>query len=271
MICSEFKELVGAYALDALDPLERAAAEAHLMESWHEGCPQALERARTAALQLGGAVDDARVPARVWERIEMGLGPRRQRSWWAPAGWAAAAALAVAVLLLLQERNRLHREAADLRRGAQSAAASARSSQDLARQLAAQLDTARTGSTAARGAIALLEQPGSRVVQLGGVGGVVQTAFAVVGADDKRAILVSTTLAPTPERDYQLWVVPGGRGAAPIPAGLAGAPSAGVAVAEFEANALAAGAGALAVSAEPKGGSPTGKPSEVVLFAKLSD
>ncbi|MGZ6126553.1 MAG: anti-sigma factor domain-containing protein [Myxococcales bacterium] len=270
MICSEFKELVGAYALDALDPLERAAAEAHLMEPRHEGCLQALERARAATLQLGGAVDDAGVPAHVWERIEMGLGPRRKRSWSAPAGWAAAAVLAVVVLLLLQQQGRLQREGADLRLSVQSATSSAGSSQELARQCAAQLDAERAGSAAAREAIALLERPGSRVVQFGGVGGAVQTAFAVIGDDGKRAILVSTTLAPTPERDYQLWVVPGGRGATPIAAGLVGAPAAGIAVTEFAAQALSAGAAALAVSAEPKGGSPTGTPSEVVLLAKVS-
>lgn len=272
MICSEFKELAGAHALDALDELERTAMEAHLLEPSHEGCVQALERARAAARQLGGAVDDARVPGRVWERIEPGLGPpRRQRGWVAAAGWVTAAALGAAVLLLLQERNRLHREAADLRLGAQSASAAVSASKDLARQCAAQLEAARAGNAAARGAIALLEQPGARVVQLGDMDSSLQTAFAVLAPENKRAVLVSTTLTPTPQRDYQIWVVPGGRRASPIPAGLVGAPVAGVAVAEFDGQALAAGADALSVSAEPKGGSPTGKPTEVVLLARIGD
>lgn len=270
MICSEFKELVGAYALDALDDLEHAAMEAHLLEPSHEGCLQALERMRTAAARLSGATDDARVPGRIWERIEAGLGPRRKPSWSAPAGWAAAAALAVVVLLLLQQRNRLEREVASLRLGAQSASSSASKSQELARQCAAQLDAVRTGSAAAREALALIERPGSRVVQFGSVGGALQSAFAVIGADGARAILVSTTLAPTPAHDYQLWVVPTRRSAAPLPAGLLAPPADGVAVAEFDSRVLQAGAGSLAVSAEPKGGSPTGKPTEVVLLAKLN-
>ena len=150
MICSEFKELVGAYALDSLDEIERAAMEAHLLEPSHEGCLQALERMRAAAAQLSGAVDDARAPARVWERIETGLGPRRKPSWSAPVGWAAAAALAVATLLLLQERSRLLREVRDLHLTSQSASSAASSSRELARQCAAQLDAAGAGSAAAR-------------------------------------------------------------------------------------------------------------------------
>jgi anti-sigma-K factor RskA len=270
MTCAEFQELVGALALDALDPREKADAEAHLLEPKHEGCREALQRARAVAGRLSAALDQPRVPDRVWEQIEGRLGPRRQRRWSAPAGWAAAAALAVVALVLLQQRSQLLREAADLRLRAQSAASSANSSQELARQCAAQLDAARTGSAAAREAIVLLEQRGSRVVQFSPAGAAIQSAFAVVGAGDKRAILVSTTLLPTAQRDYQLWVVPGGKGAAPVPAGLIGASTAGVAVAEFDPRTLAAGAGALAVSAEPKGGSPTGKPTEVVLLARIS-
>ena len=270
MICSEFKELVGAYALDAADEIERAAMDAHLLEPSHEGCVQALERARAAARVLSGAVDDARVPGRVWERIEAGLGPRSKRSWSAPVAWTVAAALAGAGLFLLQERNRLQREAADLRLSAQSASHSASSSQQLARQCAAQLDAVRAGSASARDAIALLEQPGSRVVPFGDVDRALQSAFAILTADDKRAILVSTTLTPNAQRDYQLWVIPAGRRAAPVPAGLLAAPTAGVAVAEFDVQALSAGAASLAVSAEPKGGSPTGKPTEIVLLARLT-
>ena len=97
-----------------------------------------------------------------------------------------------------------------------------------------------------------------------------QSAFAVLAADGKRAILVSTTLAPNAQRDYQLWVVPPRRHAAALPAGLVGAPGNGVTVAEFNAQALSGEVSALEVSAEPKGGSPTGKPTEIVLLAKVS-
>ncbi len=270
MICSEFKELVGAYALDAVDELERAAMEAHLLEPSHEGCLQALERLRAAAAQLSGGIDDARVPSRVWERIEAGLGPPTKRSWSAPVGWSVAAAAAIAALFLLQDRNRLRRDALNLRLSAQSASSSASESRELARQCATQLDAARAGSAAARDALALLEQPGARFVQLADVDRALQSAFAVLAADGKRAILVSTTLAPGAQRDYQLWVVPFGRHAAPIPAGLVGAPGAGLVVSEFAAQALSGGVSALEVSAEPKGGSPTGKPTEVVLVAKLA-
>ena len=53
-----------------------------------------------------------------------------------------------------------------------------------------------------------------------------------------------------------------------MPAGLVEAAE-GVALGDFQAGALARGALALAVSAEPKGGSPTGSPTQVVLVAAL--
>ncbi|HTO99261.1 MAG TPA: anti-sigma factor [Myxococcales bacterium] len=272
MTCAEFKELAGAFALDALEPEERAAAEAHLLELHHEGCKEALQKARATAGRLASALDEPRVAERVWQRIEAGLAApaRRRPAWPASAGWAVAAALAVAAFLLLRDRNRLRDEAGALKAGAEQAAAAANRSADLAGRCARALDAARTGSASAREAIALLERPGARVVAFTGVGKAGQSAFAVLAPDGRRALLVSTTLLPAADRDYQLWVVPAAKGAAPAPAGLVASAANGVAVAEFDSRLLSAGAAALAVSAEPKGGSPTGKPTEVLLLAKPS-
>ena len=117
--------------------------------------------------------------------------------------------------------------------------------------------------------MALLEQRGSRVVPFAPQGGFGGTAFAVIAPDRRRVILLSTALLPAAARDYQLWVIPPGPGAAPVPAGLV-VTAEGVALGDFQAGALARGALALAVSAEPKGGSPTGAPTTVVLVAALS-
>jgi len=267
MTCAEFKELAAALALDALDPDERATARAHLAESiTHEGCAEALARAEAAARLLPGALIDTPPSDRVWRSIKAWISAHAPRRRWATtAGWAVAAAASVAGVILAG-RLRSERDAAR----AQTAAVEARaaSSGDLARQCAAQLESARKTSGLAREAIAFLQQPGSRVVPFAPQGGFGGAAFAVLSPDRRRAILLSTALSPAATRDYQLWVIPPGRGATPVSAGLVEAAE-GVALGDFQAGALARGAFALAVSAEPKGGSPTGAPTQVVLMAAL--
>ena len=269
MTCSEFKELTSALALDALDPDDRTMARAHLAESiTHEGCAEALARAEAVARLLSGALIDTHLQERVWRRIETRLFDRASRRRWAIAGWAVAAAACVTAVILAGRGTRLRSERDAARAQASAAQVRAGSSDDLARQCAAQLESARKTSGLAREAIALLQQPGSRVVPFAPQGGFGGAALAVVSPDRRRAILLSAALSPAPARDYQLWVIPPGRGAAPVPAGLVEAAE-GVALGDFQAGALARGALALAVSAEPKGGSPTGSPTQVVLVAAL--
>ena len=271
MTCGEFKELAAALALDALDPDERAAARAHLAEPIrHEGCAEALARAEGAARPLAGAVTDMPPPARVWHGIEERVSARApRRRWAAAAGWAVAAAASLLALFLAQRTASL-RNALDAERGrAEIAQAQAGSSENRARQCAAQLEAARKTSGLAKDAVALLEQRGSRVVPFAPQGAFTGAASAVIGPGRRRAVLVSTALLPTAERDYQLWVIPPGPGAAPVAAGLVEA-AGEVALGDFQAGALARGAAALAISVEPKGGSRTGAPTEVVLVASLS-
>ena len=114
----EVAELLGAYALNAVEPTERALVEAHL-----EDCPRCRgelhDHAGVAAL-LGNSGADA--PPGVWDRIASTLeaapppmrlqlnGPGRDprvvpittaRTHVARRAWAAAAAAAVAVIALL--------------------------------------------------------------------------------------------------------------------------------------------------------------------------
>ena len=107
------EELLGAYALDAVDDDERARIEAYLGTS-----PQAraeVARHREVAALL--AVGSERPPEGLWDRIAEALeepapapgprlarilpieqSPRRRRAWWGPVAAAAAAAVvAVAV------------------------------------------------------------------------------------------------------------------------------------------------------------------------------
>jgi len=268
--CAEFKELAAALALDALDPDQRATARAHLVESIpHEGCTEALARAQATARLLSGALVDTQPSDRVWRPIEAWVSARAPRPRWATAaGWALAAAASVAAVIVAGRGIRLRNERDAARAQTAVVEARAASSADLARQCAAQLESARKTSSLAREAIALLQQPGSRVVPFAPQGGFGGAALAVVSPDRRRAILLSAALSPAPARDYQLWVIPPGRGAAPVPAGLVEMAE-DVALGDFQAGALAHGVFALAVSAEPKGGSPTGSPTQVVLVAAL--
>jgi len=68
--CLEFKEVVSAYALGALDDEERAACDAHLAhEGPHEGCEQSLRRARRVSDNLGVALRPVTPREAVWDTI----------------------------------------------------------------------------------------------------------------------------------------------------------------------------------------------------------
>lgn len=69
MTHQELQELLGAYALDALEPDEAARLEAHLAE-----CPSCQAEAaahRETAAKLGNAVGET--PPQLWDRIAAGL------------------------------------------------------------------------------------------------------------------------------------------------------------------------------------------------------
>ena len=82
----ELRELLGAYALDAVDADEALAVEAHLA-----GCPQCraeVEQHRSVAALLGNA--GATAPAGLWDRIAASLDEPEQ-STARPAPWVATA------------------------------------------------------------------------------------------------------------------------------------------------------------------------------------
>lgn len=99
------EDLLGAYALDAVEPLERADIERHLTD-----CPkcatEVAEHRETAALLSGGALD---APVGLWSSIEEGIAPpdnviplkRAPRTpiWLAAVASVAAFALVGAVIL----------------------------------------------------------------------------------------------------------------------------------------------------------------------------
>jgi hypothetical protein len=119
---------------------------------------------------------------------------------------------------------------------------------------------------AEREVLALLDAPGSRVVELAPLPGKAGRATAVVNLDSRRAVVVSSSLVPEPGRVYQLWVIRGS--AAPFPAGFLRETAAGVSLGVVDPALLASRPDAFAVSLEPQGGSPA--PTDVRLVGKLA-
>lgn len=115
-------------------------------------------------------------------------------------------------------------------------------------------------------AVSLMVQPHARVIRLRPQPGVKGTALVVIGADG-RAVVATQDLPAAPGRDYELWALPADGN--PIAAGFARARAGALLVGGFDPAAVAK-AVALAVSLEPQGGSPNGKPSEVVFIGDLN-
>ena len=183
---ADIEELLGAYSLDAVEPDERDAIEAHLPD-----CPRC--RAEVADLREVAALlanNDEDAPEGVWDRIveaieevppPMRLDLHRRRSHRGVVTAALAAAAAVAILVLGWQVHDLRNQNGHIER-----------------QLAA-ADETRDALNAAN--VAMLD-PSSRVARLTGSNG--QHAFAVVtqGGD---GYLLGGALPPLDSGLYELW------------------------------------------------------------------
>jgi anti-sigma-K factor RskA len=264
MTCAELLELAGAYALGALEPDERAAMEAHLAEPGpHQGCPEAVNRALTAAAELARLLPEVRPDPAVWRAIEARSGgpPRPARP--GPIAWVAAAAAAAALLFLGVALREVRRQR-DAASRAQAEAVAAATERD---RLRAEVDALARASALQREALALLTRPGARLVRLDPQPGQTAQAVAVYDPGAGRAVILSSSLPPQEGKAYQLWVIRGT--APPAPAGFLQPGPGGVSAGEVD-PAVVAGAppDALAVSLEPAGGSPS--PTQVLMVGRIA-
>jgi anti-sigma-K factor RskA len=224
-----WEELAAGYALDALDPDERAEFEAHLEQC--ETCRAQVDQHALVAAQLGSLAGDDAGEAPPWSAVRAGvLGgtvptpapagdvvPLRQRQHWLTVAAAAVAAVAVAVT------------AWQVTRGGSTA-------------------TAPVASVSACRAT-----PGCHVVPLRAA----DTAPATVLVNGKAVTVVATSMpAPPAGNQWALWQVP--RTGAPRLLAEFGAGNAEAALTlPYDDTA------AFAVSKERTGATPA-KPSEIV-------
>ena len=183
-------ELTAGYALDALDPEERVAYEAHLAgcASCREELSAFLETTEALAVATSGPVPDTELrdrilgAARAEPQVVVPLEPRRRRL--APA-LAVAAGLAAVVAIAL---------------GLWAA------------RLSSDLDRTRSALERQRSAAAVLADPAAKKVSLSAGEG----RLLVDGTG--RAVLVLGGLdAAPPGKTYETWIIAGGK---PTPAGL---------------------------------------------------
>ncbi len=282
----EIEELLGAYALDAVDAGEKAMVEAHL-----DGCPLCraeLDGYRETAAALGTAAVAATAdhadapPPELWDRIAVSVAATAPGTDSGPAGRptflrgitvdrdvAPAPAPApdgdgdvdvvsidepdraerpdAAVDLSAHRRRRTFRWAAAAV-GVAAAVAVAVLAVNLS-QTNDQLDQARAAlAGAGPGAAAnALEEPGHQLVRMDAPGGSEVAVFVIT--PDQRGYLVTSSMAALPsDETYQLWAMFGGR---PISLGLMGSHP-------HQVTFTVAGSAtptALAITVEPTGGS----------------
>lgn len=202
MTHDDIEELLGAYALDAVDGTEAEAVELHLRECVR--CREEVAAHREVATLLAHSGGDA--PAGLWERIAGELdspappallrlpdraggggvdggvaGPRRRDRWAMPALAVAAAVIAVLGFQVVRLDSRVDR-------------------------LPAAVET-RTVESAARAA--LLDPDSIRIRLASTAGG--PSADAVVLPDGHGYLIMKDQQALPYDRTYQLWgVTPGG-------------------------------------------------------------
>ena len=246
-----FDELAAVYALGALEGEELEQFLAHLRAGCAE-CERLL--AEDEATLLGMASELATPPPAdvkraLFARLDAPATPgtRRPRLLVTIAGMALAAGVAAIVVgaaLRAQHATQL----ADVER--QHASELARAEE----QRAADLARVEQQLAAEREVRALLEDPATRVVRLGGLPPSPQAEARVVWHPKRGGLFVSNALPPTPPgKAYELWAIAGG---APRPAGVFRVDAQGVGRLTVAPLPDAPTVDVFAVTLEPEGGVP---------------
>lgn len=189
---TDIHTLSGAYALDAVNDIERAQFVRHLDAC--PACEQEVAELTETASRLAGAVAAA-PPARLRGRVlaeiarTRQVGPRRAQPAAAPGGWRRRAAVAVAAAVAV------------LAVGAGAVVEEQR------------VRDARQQSTQAERIEAVLAAPDAVVHTATGPGGTGRVTLVVSRSRDEAVAVLGGLPSPGVDRAYQLWLVDGAQSA----------------------------------------------------------
>ena len=255
--CEQLKEYYEAYALGALEGEERAALDAHL-ERRCPVCTAELERARWLVAQLAYLAPEAEPPAALRRKVLAGAGttkPSERRGWIPVWAWVGAAALVLFALISIFEMRRYQADLASLQdeiRAARSRTLELESE----RQLYQRVLAIRTAS-------------GTREIDLKPSGKSALPEVRAFWHAEMGLVLTGNKVpSPTPNRTFQLWVVP--KKGLPLSAGIFHPDAAGTVLLVATPSATLADAAALAVSEEPAGGLPQPTKDRILWVGPVS-
>lgn len=257
MVHEDYRQMLSAHALSALDAEEAPALEAHL-----ESCPECRllldqwqEISAVLALDAPTLQPSSDLRARILEAVRTApsvVNPAGDRDvaakviplpikartrWGLSQGWGAIAAVIVFAVLAtslaaLWNQNNVAR-------------------QELA-YLAIQVKNAQLQLARQREAIEIVTKPGTRTAELAGTELAPEAQATIAYDRTGRAVLLADGLPPAGEgKSYQLWFIVGGQ---PIPGKVFRPDETGNGAFEDQLPAVARGSAIFAVTLEPEGG-----------------
>lgn len=261
MNCENLREHYDLYALGIAEEPERSEIRAHL-DRGCDTCVAGVRRSQETAALIGASAPQAQPSSQLRRRILASIGadaatarrtPDERRSSWLPA-WAAvlalAALLAIAVYFALDSR-RYAEEAARLRGEMRSQAA----------QIGRLTE-----------AFAILSGPRTTEVSFGGAQPRPPQGKVFVNPT-RGVLLIASNLPPTSaDKIYEMWLIPKGKGARPVPAGLFQSQDDGNAMHVRPGSVDLASTAAVAVTVENQAGAdqPTTQPFIVAPIASAT-
>ena len=277
MTHSPFEESVAAYALGALDAEERRAFEAHLASCAQ--CAAELAELRRVTTGLALSADPVTPPPHLKARTIARATAQPQARGVSPVGpppvsivhtapprsslpWlAAAASLALAAAIGIYTWM-LRTEVTTLQQLSTEASASAD-------RLRAQLQTLRQDLARSAALVSVLGAPDVVRIDLKGQGDQASAAAQVYWSPMRGVLLLNGSNLPALDRDrvFELWAIPPGTGAAPLPAGLFRIDQTGSIITVAPSATTFPAADAFAITVEPATGS-TQPTLPIILIGK---
>lgn len=245
MAHEDYKEMLPALALSALDAAAARALNEHLSEC--DECRRELADWESTAASIALSADPAEPSPQVRDRIMNAVRsekqasrvvpfPQERRSTWSSFGLIGAVAAAVLIVVLALWLVVIWQQNRELRR----------SNLELASTIHSMESSNRF--------VDIVSTPGARVTELQGSGPAAGATAQLVHDKSGRAMLLANGLPPTPEgKEYQLWFIVGKN--APIPGRTFATDYSGRGALTDDVPPQALNAAVFAVTLEPLGGS----------------